>query len=204
MFLHSSPNSQNRTVEYANACASHDHCDANVVMLEAFEERFGREPNLDADTDLFNAAWEIARRRWIGFYDPTASRYRLRARRERLGLSQTQVAEAAALRWPAAVSEAERNPRSAYVKHVRCALARIEHARRVQRREAARTASLEPLWAAIPESTAKQAFRAAIIDHAITLLTDGQSSEYDAVVVFLSSAELKEPLDRWLEAQGGA
>ena len=45
-------------------CHSHDHCDANVFMGEAFETVTGREPspNSDADCDLWNAAWARAKR----------------------------------------------------------------------------------------------------------------------------------------------
>jgi hypothetical protein len=49
-------------------CATHDFCDANMLMLAAFEEVFKRNP-LDgpgghmtqADTDLWNDAWTIAK-----------------------------------------------------------------------------------------------------------------------------------------------
>lgn len=43
-------------------CASHDFCDANEVMAEAFSKTVGREIDLesDADTSLWNAAWDIA------------------------------------------------------------------------------------------------------------------------------------------------
>ena len=57
---------RNDTPEYgAGVCASHDFCDANMVMLEAFETETGGvfEFNNDACTDLWNAAWESARTR---------------------------------------------------------------------------------------------------------------------------------------------
>ena len=51
-----------------NTCASHDHTDANMAMLEAFEVLFGRANDLqdDGDTDLWNAAWDKAKKQ--GFY----------------------------------------------------------------------------------------------------------------------------------------
>ncbi len=49
----------------ADHCATHDFCDANEVMLEAFQRAFGDEPALDsdADVDLINRAWSAARAR---------------------------------------------------------------------------------------------------------------------------------------------
>ena len=42
-------------------CHSHDYCDANMAMAEAFESVVGRVPSgEDADNSLWNAAWEIA------------------------------------------------------------------------------------------------------------------------------------------------
>lgn len=46
-------------------CASHDHCDANMVMLEAFRLITGEQEafNLSPDeVELWNAAWNIAKR----------------------------------------------------------------------------------------------------------------------------------------------
>lgn len=48
------------------ACASHNYCDANMTMAEAFETAMGRDVFtgdhiLDADMDLWNAAWNFAR-----------------------------------------------------------------------------------------------------------------------------------------------
>jgi|SRR5215467_2903131 len=60
----------------ASVCHSHDFCDANMAMHEAFTEVMGREPFLlddgddpvrvaqhDADIEMFNAAWEQAKPR---------------------------------------------------------------------------------------------------------------------------------------------
>lgn len=51
----------------AGCCATHDFMDANMVMLEAFEALAGREMDLesDADTALWNAAWEIATTKYL-------------------------------------------------------------------------------------------------------------------------------------------
>lgn len=58
-------NARNRTPAYARACATHDYCDANVVMAAAFTEVMGRPTDLHSDEDLklWNAAWDLARAR---------------------------------------------------------------------------------------------------------------------------------------------
>lgn len=57
-------------------CATHDYCDANEAMARAFEVTFGRPPLtsadvedagesesvLEADTNLWNSAWDLAKR----------------------------------------------------------------------------------------------------------------------------------------------
>lgn len=58
---------RNAASEYG--CATHDFCDANEIMGEAFKAVMGRnilpdddsEPT-ESDCDLRNAAWEIARK----------------------------------------------------------------------------------------------------------------------------------------------
>lgn len=61
---------RNTTPDYAeHSCATHDFCDANMPMFEAFEKVVGRELNLedDAEMKLINKAWTIARKaefRW--------------------------------------------------------------------------------------------------------------------------------------------
>ena len=66
---------RNTLASYSTACASHDFCDANMAMLEAFGAAFTREPLFlaapssddasnaasEADTQLWNAAWNLAR-----------------------------------------------------------------------------------------------------------------------------------------------
>jgi hypothetical protein len=55
---------RNKTQEYDGVCASHDFCDANMAMYEAWCGVIGREPNFAADADikLWNAAWDIAKK----------------------------------------------------------------------------------------------------------------------------------------------
>jgi hypothetical protein len=55
---------RNKTPKYTGCCASHDFCDANVFMLEAFEATFSREPDLECDHDLamIDDAWNMAKR----------------------------------------------------------------------------------------------------------------------------------------------
>lgn len=56
---------RNASPDYAFACASHDFCDANMVMLEAVTANGLPDDDLDALTDLMNAAWAIARERMV-------------------------------------------------------------------------------------------------------------------------------------------
>lgn len=53
----------NTTPAYRGACASHDFCDANMIMSQAFLYVFGRESNPASadDAGLWNRAWNIAR-----------------------------------------------------------------------------------------------------------------------------------------------
>ncbi len=58
----------NKTEEYSDgSCATHNFCDANMVMFEAFQKIEVREPNMDEmdrdnnDVDVWNKAWDIAR-----------------------------------------------------------------------------------------------------------------------------------------------
>jgi hypothetical protein len=51
-----------------NSCASHDFCDANLVMYDAFEAVFGREALVqenEDDLDLWNAAWNFAKDKYF-------------------------------------------------------------------------------------------------------------------------------------------
>lgn len=59
---------RNALPEYSvNACASHDFCDANVIMDDAFLTEFGREADLqsDADIGLMNRAWDAAKLKYL-------------------------------------------------------------------------------------------------------------------------------------------
>ena len=45
-------------------CSSHDYCDANMIMAEAFENTYGRFPIIEpmgGDMDLMNEAWDKAK-----------------------------------------------------------------------------------------------------------------------------------------------
>lgn len=68
---------RNGTEGYAGACATHDFCDANMLMEEAFRDEFGYAPGDDGCRDglgedgkrhdaalrLWNHAWTLARQR---------------------------------------------------------------------------------------------------------------------------------------------
>jgi hypothetical protein len=55
---------RNRTESHPGVCHTHDFCDANETMLEAFEAILGREMDIQSDGDsfLWNEAWGIAKR----------------------------------------------------------------------------------------------------------------------------------------------
>src|SRR5688572_31563814 len=66
-------NRRNKTPDYVQCCATHDFCDPNEAMAQAFREVMGREcllpmnepgeAELQADCDLMNEAWTIAKAR---------------------------------------------------------------------------------------------------------------------------------------------
>lgn len=52
-----------------SGCASHDFCDANMAMAQAFKDVFGRPPEFEPETHeadvctaLWNSAWDLARK----------------------------------------------------------------------------------------------------------------------------------------------
>lgn len=54
---------RNKAEAFDTVCHSHDFCDANVYMAEAFEAVMGRENDVSCarDADLWNDAWTIAK-----------------------------------------------------------------------------------------------------------------------------------------------
>lgn len=64
---------RNAEPRYVASCASHDFCDANMVMAAAFEQVIGREFEVgsEADAELWNRAWDVARE--SGFSVPEAA-----------------------------------------------------------------------------------------------------------------------------------
>ncbi len=68
-------NRRNRELkEDGDSCATHDFCDANEVMAEAFRKVVGREQEMDSDkdTDIWNAAWSLAQR--TAEFDPAKAK----------------------------------------------------------------------------------------------------------------------------------
>ncbi len=51
---------ENRTTEHT--CATHDFCDANMLMSEAFTAVLGRDMDAGSEDDaaLWNEAWDLA------------------------------------------------------------------------------------------------------------------------------------------------
>lgn len=49
---------------YSKYCSSHDYCDANMIMAEAFENTYKRFPDIQPMSDdmaLMSQAWEMAK-----------------------------------------------------------------------------------------------------------------------------------------------
>lgn len=57
---------ENRTAA-EHTCATHDYCDANMIMDEAFTAVLGHDMDAGSEDDvtLWNAAWDLAL--WHGF-----------------------------------------------------------------------------------------------------------------------------------------
>jgi hypothetical protein len=58
---------RNATEKYAGCCASHDFCDANMVMWGCFNTEIGWDFDLDSETDVsvWNDAWKLARKEYL-------------------------------------------------------------------------------------------------------------------------------------------
>jgi len=57
-------NRKNASPEYKDGCcATHDYCDPNEAMIQAFEKVIGRKINMQqqSDINLINIAWNVAR-----------------------------------------------------------------------------------------------------------------------------------------------
>lgn len=56
-------NRRNKTDEYIGCCATHDFCDPNVCMDDAFTKIMGREWDFmsEVDTSLVVKAWDTAK-----------------------------------------------------------------------------------------------------------------------------------------------
>jgi hypothetical protein len=52
---------RNATEGYKNCCATHDFCDANQAMIDAYQIAFGKELDLQENIALVNKAWDIAK-----------------------------------------------------------------------------------------------------------------------------------------------
>jgi hypothetical protein len=52
----------------SGACASHDFCDSNMAMAEAFKGVTGHDVNGDDETDatIWGDAWSLARKLYLG------------------------------------------------------------------------------------------------------------------------------------------
>lgn len=140
--------------------------------------------------------------------------HNLRARRERLGLSQAEVASSAGV-WQATVSNAEYGKSQSGVQAIRRVLVDHELDRRRQRRadaiakegmcaEAAALAHREALFRAVPDGPEKQALQDAMIERAEELLYQGRCEEADAICEFLPAELVKPMIDAWDRDFNGA
>ena len=60
---------RNRKETEANVCHTHDFCDANMLMEQAFEELFlSVDVENEADRQRWNAAWDVAFRITCGHW----------------------------------------------------------------------------------------------------------------------------------------
>lgn len=86
-------NRDNKTYDYdPEVCASHDYCDSNMAMLEAWCELLGiDEDDVDVCDDtmhgLWNEAWLIAKRAHFGATQPILTAEQIAAVDDTAGLS---------------------------------------------------------------------------------------------------------------------
>lgn len=71
-------NLRNKEQSYIDGgfCATHDFCDPNRAMIDAFVSVFGREPNslCQKDNLLINNAWNLAKTAGFKPFDPANHR----------------------------------------------------------------------------------------------------------------------------------
>lgn len=127
---------------------------------------------------------------------PPRRRYRLRERREKLGMTQTAVAKAADI--PSSyVSNAELGKAGdRIVQRIRNVLATKEWQRRWHRRDDARIAQNRAIISTIPES---DILKQALLDRARQLLDAGNSEACDALLEFVPEDDAMKLLDEYLD-----
>ena len=54
---------RNKQPDYENCCATHDFCDPNQAMIDAWVTVFGKEPDLRKDRvmTIMNKAWDLSK-----------------------------------------------------------------------------------------------------------------------------------------------
>jgi transcriptional regulator with XRE-family HTH domain len=128
-------------------------------------------------------------------------RYRLRQRRERLGLTQELVAWRAGRISQSIVSLAERGGRSPHVQAIRRVLAQAECHRHKQRLEASRIRRQRALLAQLGPEGAKAALIKGLLDRAWILLDSGMEGciAADALLEFVPEQLADELLREFFE-----
>lgn len=127
-------------------------------------------------------------------------RYRIRARRKRLGWTQGQLAERAGVHstYPSMLELDKTTPPGA-VRSIRCALLSAEMELRERRRDERRVERQRALWDQMPECWATARFKQALLDRAWQLLDDNKSDEVDAILEFVPEDDARKLLDEFFE-----
>jgi transcriptional regulator with XRE-family HTH domain len=129
--------------------------------------------------------------------ETTARRWRIRERRQRLGLSQKALAGLAGTN-AAYVCHAERSgARTWYARAIRLALVRIERPRRQVRREQARVDRQRALFGALLAGPERSALQRSMEHRIRTLFDEHRMEEGDAILEFLPEADARRLLDEY-------
>lgn len=128
----------------------------------------------------------------------SAGRHRIKARRERLGLTQRLLAKLAGVPYPADVHNAETGRASEQrTRKVRLALIAEEKKRRDLRREGQRIERNRALWREIPETEETKRLLEAMLDRAWQCLDAGQTEAADAILEFVPDHKARALLDEF-------
>ncbi len=124
-------------------------------------------------------------------------RYRLRQRREAIGLTQARLAKMADV-LPAYVSLAERGKGSASDQQkIRYALFDLERKLRQDKRRERALARIHRYWLDLEPSLAADGLKRAILDRAWMLLERGEAEQADLLLEIVPEADARKFLDEY-------